>query len=38
MSTMKPKYVLSFEFKFDNTRLSSSYKNKIGPIKKNIKL
>ena len=24
----------SFEFKFDDTRLSSLYKNKIGPIKK----
>ena len=24
----------SFEFKFDDTRLSSWYKNKIGPIKK----
>ena len=29
MSTMKP---TCFEFKFDDTRLSSKYKNKIGPI------
>ena len=45
--TSKPRYVLvctigwaqwnlsCFEFKFDDTRLSSWYKNKIGPIKKN---
>ena len=26
----------SFEFKFDDTRLSSKYKNKIGPIEKKI--
>ena len=30
---MKP---VQFEFKFDDTRLSSYYKNKIGPIKKNV--
>ena len=29
MSTMKPKL---FQFKFDDTRLSLQYKNKIGPI------
>ena len=26
----------SFEFKFDDTRLHSLYKNKIGPIKKKL--